>query len=60
MLWRCVGYLLSAGTFFLGFLWACWDEDALTWHDRMSRTYLSVAETFATEAAEAAHTQLRT
>jgi uncharacterized RDD family membrane protein YckC len=60
MLWRCVGYLLSAGTFFLGFLWACWDEDALTWHDRMSRTYLSVAETFATDAAEAAHTQLRT
>ena len=45
MLLRSFGYVLSAGTFFLGFLWACWDEDALTWHDRLSRTYLSVAET---------------
>ena len=59
MLWRSVGYILSAGTFFLGFLWACWDEDALTWHDRLSRTYLSVAETFANEAPEAAHSHTR-
>jgi uncharacterized RDD family membrane protein YckC len=42
MLLRSVGYLLSAGTFFLGFLWAIWDSDELTWHDRLSRTYLSV------------------
>jgi uncharacterized RDD family membrane protein YckC len=41
MLLRSLGYLLSAGTFFLGFFWAWWDEDALTWHDRLSRTYLS-------------------
>jgi uncharacterized RDD family membrane protein YckC len=47
MLLRSVGYVLSAGTFFLGFLWASWDEDALTWHDRLSKTYLSSAETFA-------------
>jgi uncharacterized RDD family membrane protein YckC len=47
MLLRSVGYVLSAGTFFLGFLWSMWDEDALTWHDRLSRTYLSSAETFA-------------
>ena len=59
MLWRSVGYTLSAGTFFLGFLWACWDEDALTWHDRLSRTYLSVAETFANEAPQAAHSHPR-
>jgi uncharacterized RDD family membrane protein YckC len=45
MLLRSVGYLLSAGTVFLGFLWAMWDEDELTWHDRLSRTYLSVEET---------------
>lgn len=38
---RALGYLISAGTFFLGFFWALWDEDALTWHDRLSRTYLS-------------------
>jgi len=47
MLLRSAGYLLSAGTFFLGFLWAMWDEDALTWHDRLSHTYLSSAETIA-------------
>ena len=47
MLWRSVGYMLSAGTFFMGFLWALWDEDALTWHDRLSRTYLCPAPTFA-------------
>ena len=47
MLWRSVGYMLSAGTFFMGFLWAMWDEDALTWHDRLSHTYLCPAPTFA-------------
>ena len=40
---RAAGYMLSAGTFFLGFLWSQWDEDELTWHDRISRTYLSSA-----------------
>ncbi len=44
LLLRAAGYVLSAGTFFLGFLWATWDEDELTWHDRISRTYLSSAE----------------
>lgn len=43
---RAVGYLLSAGTCFLGFLWVFWDEDSLTWHDRLSRTYLARLETF--------------
>lgn len=44
LLLRAAGYIISAGTFFLGFLWAMWDEDELTWHDRISRTYLSSAE----------------
>ena len=58
MLLRSAGYLLSAGTFFLGFLWAMWDEDELTWHDRLSRTYLSAAQTFADiETSEAAHSR---
>jgi uncharacterized RDD family membrane protein YckC len=43
---RAIGYLLSAGTGFLGFLWVFWDEDGLTWHDRMSNTYLAAIETF--------------
>jgi uncharacterized RDD family membrane protein YckC len=54
---RALGYMLSAGTLFLGFLWAIWDEDALTWHDRFSRTYLTspktLAESDATDAAAA-------
>jgi len=47
LFWRSVGYLISAGTFFLGFFWAIWDEDGMTWHDRLSRTYLAVPQTFA-------------
>ena len=58
MLLRSAGYILSAGTFFLGFLWAMWDEDQLTWHDRLSRTYLSAAENFADlEASSIAHSR---
>lgn len=47
MLLRSAGYILSASTFFMGFLWAMWDEDELTWHDRLSHTYLSRTPTFA-------------
>ena len=47
LLLRAAGYMLSAGTFLLGFLWVEWDEDELTWHDRISRTYLSATETVA-------------
>ena len=58
MLLRSAGYMLSAGTFFMGFLWAMWDEDTLTWHDRMSRTYLCAARTYADlETSTAAHSR---
>jgi uncharacterized RDD family membrane protein YckC len=58
MLLRSAGYVLSAGTFFLGYLWAMWDEDELTWHDRFSRTYLSPAQTFADlENSSVAHSR---
>ena len=58
MLLRSAGYILSAGTFFLGFLWAMWDEDELTWHDRLSGTHLSMAQTFADlENSSVAHSQ---
>jgi uncharacterized RDD family membrane protein YckC len=57
-LWRSVGYMLSAGTFFMGFLWALWDEDALTWHDRLSHTYLCPAPTLADiETTHVAHSR---
>jgi uncharacterized RDD family membrane protein YckC len=58
MFLRSTGYILSAGTFFLGFLWAMWDEDELTWHDRLSRTHLSAAQTFADlENSSVAHSR---
>jgi uncharacterized RDD family membrane protein YckC len=56
MLLRSAGYMLSAGMCFIGFLWALWDEDQLTWHDRLSKTYLSSAQTYAeVESRSAAH-----
>jgi len=39
LLWRSFGYLLSGGTMLLGFAWSLWDEDHLTWQDRISQTY---------------------
>ncbi len=54
---RALGYLLSAGTLFLGFLWAIWDEDALTWHDRLSRTYLTSPEVLADSDASTSTAQ---
>lgn len=55
MLLRSLGYMLSAGTFFLGFLWAMWDSDELTWHDRLSQTYLTIEQTLPElEASDAA------
>ena len=43
LLWRTFGYLLSGGTLLLGFVWALWDEGHFTWHDRISRTYITSA-----------------
>ena len=56
LLLRSAGYMLSAGIGLIGFLWAVWDEDQLTWHDRLSKTYLSSAQTYAeVESHSAAH-----
>lgn len=41
LLWRSFGYLVSAGTMMLGFVWSLWDEDQLSWHDRISQTYIT-------------------
>ncbi len=43
LLWRTFGYVLSGGTLLLGYLWALWDEDHLTWQDRISQTYITPA-----------------
>jgi uncharacterized RDD family membrane protein YckC len=38
---RSLGYLISAGSCFLGFIWAIWDDEHLCWQDRISHTYLT-------------------
>ncbi|MBZ5516819.1 MAG: RDD family protein [Acidobacteriia bacterium] len=43
-LWRAFGYLVSASALLLGFVWALVDSEGLTWHDRMSDTYLASAD----------------
>jgi uncharacterized RDD family membrane protein YckC len=56
LLWRSFGYLISGGTALLGFLWAVWDEDHLTWQDRISQTYLTPAP--ASESDEHAESRI--
>lgn len=43
LIWRSFGYLISGAPLLLGFLWSLWDEDHLTWHDRISQTYVTLA-----------------
>jgi len=38
---RAFGYLVSLWAFTLGFFWALVDGESLTWHDRISGTFLS-------------------
>jgi uncharacterized RDD family membrane protein YckC len=55
LLWRSFGYLISAGTAMLGFLWALWDEGHLSWHDRISQTFITAVPA---EAPRAGHNAL--
>jgi uncharacterized RDD family membrane protein YckC len=41
LLWRSLGYFVAGGAVLLGFLWALWDDDRLSWQDRVSQTYLT-------------------
>lgn len=41
--WRAFGVLVSLSALMLGFIWAWVDSESLTWHDRMSGTFISVA-----------------
>jgi uncharacterized RDD family membrane protein YckC len=36
--WRVLSSVLSLATFGLGYAWAWFDEDRLSWHDRITRT----------------------
>jgi uncharacterized RDD family membrane protein YckC len=42
--WRALALLLSCVSLGFGFLWALFDPDALCWHDKMTRTYLTLQE----------------
>ena len=37
---RSLGYFTSLGCFTLGFIWAFFDPESLTWHDRISKTLI--------------------
>jgi uncharacterized RDD family membrane protein YckC len=50
--WRSFGYVISGGTAFIGFLSTLWDEDHLSWHDRISQTYITSAEALLAEEAQ--------
>lgn len=39
--WRVLASILSAVSLGIGFAWSYLDEDALCWHDRITRTYLA-------------------
>ena len=39
--WRVIASILAALSLGLGFAWSYLDEDALCWHDRITRTYLA-------------------
>jgi uncharacterized RDD family membrane protein YckC len=43
-LYRVLGAVVSAGSFFIGFLWAAVDEEKLYWHDHISKTFLTTAD----------------
>ncbi len=55
LLWRSLGYLVSAGAFLLGFFWALWDEDRLCWQDRASQTYLTSVNSLSEHRQAEAH-----
>ena len=38
---RVLGLLFSTTTFGIGFVWALLDDEKLTWHDRISKTFIS-------------------
>jgi len=37
---RAIGYHVSAMVFGLGFIWAIFDKNNQTWHDKIARTYV--------------------
>lgn len=42
--WRVLASMLSAVSLGLGYVWCFFDEDRLSWHDRITRTYMAPRE----------------
>jgi hypothetical protein len=42
--WRVLASYVSAISLGMGYGWVFLDEDALCWHDRITHTYLAVAQ----------------
>lgn len=55
---RCFGYIISLGCFCLGFLWALFDPDRLTWHDRISKTFILESTPAPPATADRTHSSL--
>jgi uncharacterized RDD family membrane protein YckC len=49
---RAFGYLVSISALMIGFLWALVDSEGLTWHDRISGTFLTPVNQRATVEGE--------
>ena len=58
--WRAFGVLVSLSALMLGFVWACFDSDGLTWHDRMSGTVITTVITEGQPAADLAGLKVET
>lgn len=41
---RAIGYHVSALLFGLGYIWAIFDKNNQTWHDKLARTYVARAD----------------
>lgn len=41
---RYIGTIISSFVFALGYIWAFFDENRQTWHDKMAKTYVVRAE----------------
>ena len=39
-----IGYSISALVFYIGYLWALWDKDQETWHDKLFDTWVVQTE----------------
>ena len=47
---RYVGRIVSTVALFVGYLWAIWDPDNQTWHDKIAGTYVVPVDAYPVDA----------